>query len=136
MSFFDAIGGVLGGVVKPVTDLLAKKEDRKQAHHQANVALTQAQMEGAKQVTLGDQQLENILAANQTASWRDEYVTVSLIMIINAVVGGGILQGFGHPEFLNGVLIGVTALNEIVDIKWCMNAAVASSLGFSIWRKL
>jgi len=136
MGLLDAIGGIVGGVLSPIKDVLNKREERKQAHQAANAALTAAQQDNVKQITLGDQQLENILAGGLSSTWRDEYVTVSLILIINAVIGGGILQGFGYPEFLQGVLIGVTALNEIIDLQWCMNAAVASSLGFSIWRKL
>jgi hypothetical protein len=133
MSF---ISDIIAGVVSPVTNLLAKKEERKQAHQAANSALTAAQEANEHDVVVNDQHLEQILADKTATTWRDEYVTVSLIGIINAIIIGGVLQGFGFPEFLRGVLIGVTALTEMIDLKWAMNAAVASSLGFSIWRKL
>lgn len=135
-SLTDAITGVIKGAVSPISDLLTKKQEVREARQAANAALVMAQQQGKQEVLVNDQHLEAVLAANQATSWRDEYVTVSLVGIINATVLGGILQGFGYPEFLNGVLIGVETLSKIVDLKWAMNAAVASSLGFSIWRKI
>lgn len=137
MSIFgEAIGSVVTSVTGAVTGVINKKTDRKIAHDAASAALNQAQISDAHDVTVNDQHLETILAQNQTTTWRDEYVTISLIGIINAVVIGGILQGFGHPAFLQGVLIGVNTLSQIIDLKWGMDAAIASSLGYSIWRKI
>lgn len=136
VGVLDAIQGVVQGVVAPVAGVFTKKEERKQAHNSAMAALAQAKETDATQVTLANTDVEKILAGNLATSWKDEYVTVSVVGIINAVVVGGILQGFGHPEFLQGVLLGVTTLKTLFDLNFVMTAVVTSAVGLSVWKKL
>ena len=139
---FD-IASIGSALLSPITGLLGKKEERKQAHQEAMAALHEAdrkrkqtETEGEIKVELGDQALETILAGQLSTSWKDEYITLSFVGIINAIVLGGILQGFGYPQFMAGVLLGVTTLSQLIDLKWCMTAVVMSGIGLSVWRKL
>lgn len=135
-SLTEAIGGVISGAVAPITNLLTKKQEVRQARQMAMAQLTLAQQNNAKEITIGDQHLEAILAEAGKTSWKDEYVTVSLVCIINAVVVGGILQGFDYPSFMIGVLTGVETLSKLIDLKFCMTAVITSAIGLNIWRKV
>ncbi len=132
----NVVTGAGNAIVQPVANVFAKKEERKQAHETAVSALSAAKQNDQTQITLANTDVEKILSANAASGWKDEYVTVSLIMIVNAVILGGILQGFGFPGFLTGVLIGVKALSDLIDLRDCMTAAVYAAIGFSIWKKV
>lgn len=134
------IGGFIkdavSGIVAPVAGVFQKREERKQAHQTATVELKKATDANETSITLANTDVEKILAAGLQTSWKDEFITIAVVGIIPAIVLGGILQGFGYPNFLGGVLIGVQALAQIVDLKWIMTATVASGIGLSVWKKL
>lgn len=133
MGLFD----ILGAVLSPVKDIINKREDRKQAHQAANAALSAAQQENATKIELSDQQLEHILAGGLGTSWKDEYVTVSVVGIINATMLGGILAAFGYDGFIKGVVLGVNTLVTVgVDVGFILNAVIMAAIGLSIWRKV
>jgi hypothetical protein len=137
MSVFgEAVSSVVSGVVSPITGLLAKKEERKQAHEAAITALNSQKEADTTQVTIEQSHLETIMAqANQT-SWKDEYVTVSLVGIINVVMLGGILHGFGYPAFLDGVVTGVQMLSQLFDLKIAMSAVIGAAIGIRTFKTL
>src|SRR5678815_253465 len=126
----DAISAVGSTITQPLKDVMIRKEERKQAHQTASVALRAAREANAKEITLGDQQLEHILAAAQGGTWKDEYVTLSVVGIINAVILGGIASAMGYPQVLDGVVLGVTTLTAAgVDVGFLLNATVTSAIG-------
>jgi len=92
---------------------------------------------GVEGVTVNDQHLDQILAQGTQFSWKDEYVTVSMVCIINSVVAGGILAGFGYPKFLEGAIIGVNALSTVFqgDLGFMLKATVMAAIGLNVWRK-
>ena len=124
-------------IIKPITDTLNKKQDRKIAKDTINGQIAIARQAGQQEVTVNDQHLDQILAQGTQFSWKDEYVTVSMVCIINSVVAGGILAGFGYPKFLEGAIIGVNALSTVFqgDLGFMLKATVMAAIGLNVWRK-
>jgi hypothetical protein len=70
-------------------------------------------------------------------TWKDEYVTVSVVSIFNLIVVGGLSAGLGYPQILNGVAASVLALTSVgVDVGFLLEATVLAGLGLSVWKKI
>lgn len=129
--------GIIGTLVKPITDLLAKRQENRAADASAKAKLAQAQEEGSHTLSVNDQELERINAAVKKDSWLDEFVTVSLYALFYGIGAGSMLTAFGRPEMLEGILLAVRTLVEIgVDVGFLMEAVTLAAVGLVVWRKL
>ena len=121
---------------KPVADIFTAREQRKAAKESAAAKLSQAKQDDTYQLELNDQEWEQIQSNGLKDSWKDEYVTLSVMSIFNLIVIGGILAAFDKPELLEGVGIAVQALTTAgVDVGFLLTATVTAGLGLSVWRK-
>jgi len=128
---------IFAGLIKPVTDLLAKRQDRKMAKEAAQAKITVARDTNATSVEMKDQEWEAIAVAMTKESWKDEYATVSVLSLLNLIVLGGILAAFGYPQVLTGVATALRGFVSIgVDIGWLMELVVMAAVGLHIYRKL
>lgn len=131
------IKDLIAGLFKPVTQIFIKKAERKAARQAAQAKLAQAKVNNAHELRLNKDEWEAIAAKGLDNSWRDEYVTVSVVGILNIIVLGGLLAAFGYPQVLEGVGNAVNALSTLgVDISFLMEAAVLAGLGLSIWKRV
>jgi len=121
---------------KPVASIFAKREERKMVREQAAGKLAQSKADGSLKLELNKDEWENLQVKGMTESWKDEYVTVSVVAILNVIVVGGLASAFGYPQILTGVATAITALGETgVDIGFLLEAAVLAGLGLSIWKR-
>lgn len=131
------IVSILGTILGPVKDIITKRQERKAARESARAKLEQAKTAGRQQLDLNDQELERVLATAKKDTWLDEYVTVSLVSIVNAVVVGGIAAAFGYNQVLEGVALSVRTLTEMgLELDFLLNSVVLSAVGLTVWRKL
>lgn len=123
-------------VFKPVADVFVAREQRKAAREAATAKLAQGKAEGAQQVELNKDEYEAVATSGLNATWKDEYVTVSVVSILNLIVLGGVATAFGYPEVLRGVGYALAALGGVgVDVGFLMEATVMAAIGLSIWKK-
>jgi urease accessory protein UreF len=128
---------IISRVVSPIAGIFAKREERKLTRESARGKLAQAKQDGQLQVELNDQELEHINAQVKKDTWLDEYVTVSLVSIINAIVLGGVLAAFGYTQVLEGVALAVRTLVEMgVEVGFLLEAVILSAVGLVVWRKI
>lgn len=122
---------------KPVADVINKRQERKMAKEAAKAKLSQAKADDAQELNLNKDEYEAIATAALSDTWKDEYVTLSVVSILNIIVVGGIMSAYGHPQLLQGVAIAITSLVTAgVDIGFLMTAAVMAGLGLSVWKKI
>ena len=108
-------------VFKPVADIFTAREHRKAAREAATAKLAQGKAEGAQQVELNKDEYEAVATSGLNATWKDEYVTVSVVSILNLIVLGGVATAFGYPEVLKGVGYALAALGGVgVDVGFLM----------------
>jgi len=128
---------IFAAIIKPITDLLAKKQERKMARETAQAKITSARDTNATSVEMKDQEWEAIAVSMTKESWKDEYATVSVLSLLNLIVLGGILAAFGYPQVITGIQIAVQGLTLLgVDIGWLMELVVMAAVGLHIYRKI
>ena len=121
---------------KPIAGIFTKREERKLVREAATAKLAQAKADGSLKLELNKDEWENLQVKGMNESWKDEYVTVSVVSILNVIVVGGIASAFGYPEILTGIGTAIKALGETgVDIGFLLEAAVLAGLGLSIWKR-
>lgn len=129
------ISEIIKGVLSPVAGFLNKKTERKQNKDTIKGKLAQSKQSDQTDVTLSDGEWETVGQALQDKTWKDEYVTVSLVSIFNLYVVGGIAAAFGYPQMLEGTTLGIQALVAAgVDIGFLLTAVVLAAIGMKIWR--
>jgi hypothetical protein len=133
----NVIGQIVGGLFGPVADIFKAREARKQAKEQAEAKLKVAKQEGWEKLQLADQEWEQLAVQATKDSWKDEYVTLSVVSVFNLLVVGGLAAAFGEPRVLEGLSIAIQALTAAgVDVGFIMEAVVLAAIGLSIWRKV
>jgi len=130
------ISKVLGAVVKPLSSMYTKNQDRKQAKETGRAKLSQAKLSNETQITLSDAEWEAINAANQDSSWKDEYVTIIITLPVVGILAGAVWLAYaGDARLLTGTVEGIRALNEAgVDMGEMMTAVVFAAVGLKLWR--
>lgn len=126
----------IAALFKPVASIFTAREQRKAAKEAAHAKLAHAKAEGFQQLELNKDEWEQLQVSGMMGSWKDEYVTVSVVSIFNIIVLGGILSAFGYPQVLAGIGTAIAALGEAgVDVGFLLEATILAGLGLSIWKK-
>ena len=121
---------------KPVASVINKRTERKTLREAALSKLNQSAQDDTHSLNLNKDEWEALNVKGMGDTWKDEYVTVSIISILNLIVLGGVLTAFGYPQVLTGVGTAMTALTAAgVEIGFLMEAAVLAGLGLSIWKR-
>ena len=129
--------GWLQILLGPLTSVIGKFQDRKLAQQTAKTKIEQAKQDDAQAIQLHKDEWEQLKVNGMDKTWKDEYVTVSVMSIFNIVVVGGLLSAFGRPEVLEGIVTAVTSLTAIgVDVGFLLSATVLSGLGLSVWKRM
>lgn len=132
----NPIVDLVGGLFKPLSDAYKANQDRKAAHDSAKAKIKMQKVDKDYEVTFTDQEWEALSKKGEDNTWKDEYVTVSIVSIINLIVLGGIMAAFGEPRVLEGMGIAILALVDAgVDMAFIFNAVVLSAIGLKIWRR-
>ena len=126
---------IVTGALQPIAGVLNKRTERKMAKT-AITGKLQAQKQGdATNITLTDAEWETVGQSMQDKTWKDEYVTVSIVSLVNLIIVGGVAQAFGYPQLIEGVVISLQAFKEVgLDIGMLVTAVVFAALGLKLWR--
>jgi len=128
---------LLGGAVAPIAGVVKANVERKQAHETLNSQLLTQKETDETNITVSKDQLEAVLSQGLGTSWKDEYATLSILSIINGIVVGGVLHGFGYPQFMQGILIGVEAMNTLgIHVGALVTTVVAAAIGVTTLKRL
>jgi len=128
---------IIGVLADNVTSIFRQRGERKAAEKAAKAKLEQSRHDSSYKVELSDQEWEALAASNQNGSWKDEYVTVSIVSIVNMIVVGGIAAAFGYTQVLEGLSLAISALVAAgVDMGFLITATVLAALGMHIKRSL
>ena len=121
---------------KPIANIVQKRQERKLAQQSAKNKLMQSKQDNHQAISLNKDEWEQLTVRGMDTTWKDEYVTVSVLSIFNIIVIGGLLAAFGHPQVIEGIAIAMLSLSEVgVDVGFLMEAAVLAGLGLSVWKR-
>lgn len=128
---------LVAGLISPVADIFKAREARKAAKATAISKLEIAKQEGVTELAMKDVEWEQLAVAATEGSWKDEYVTVSVVSVFNLLVVGGLSAAFGEPRVLEGMAVAIQALTAAgVDIGFILEAVILAAVGLSVWRKI
>jgi hypothetical protein len=126
---------IIGAVIAPITEVIRIKQERKVQRDVARAKLAQAKQAGETEVTLKDAELEVVLANQMEKSWKDEFVTIVILLPYILIFIGGVSAAFGEPRVLEGVSLSIqTLVAADVDVGTLMTAVVFSAIGLSFRR--
>ena len=121
---------------KPVASIINKRQDRKILKEAAIAKLSQSAQDDQQSINLNKDEWEALNVKGMDHTWKDEYVTVSVVSILNIIVVGGLATAFGFPQVLTGIGTAIKALGDVgVDIGFLLEATILSGLGLSIWKR-
>ena len=121
---------------KPIASIVQKRQERKLAQQSAKNKLMQSKQDNHQAINLNKDEWEQLNVNGMDTTWKDEYVTVSVLSIFNIIVIGGLLAAFGYPQVIEGIAIAMLSLSEVgVDVGFLMEAAVLAGLGLSVWKR-
>lgn len=121
---------------KPVASVINKRQERKILKEAAIAKLSQSSQDDKQAINLNKDEWEALNVKGMDHTWKDEYVTVSVVSILNIIVVGGIATAFGFPQVLTGIGTAIGALGDVgVDVGFLLEATVLAGLGLSIWKR-
>lgn len=123
------------GAIGPIAGIFTKRQERKINQDSIKGKLAQSKQDDSTKVELTDAEWETVNQSLQNQTWKDEYVTVSIVSIINVIMVGGVASAFGYPQLIDGMVIALTKLAELgLDIGFLVTAVVLAAIGMKIWR--
>ncbi len=132
VQWLSAIGGA---IIKPLAGVVNKRTERKINKDTIRGKLAAQKQGDEAKIELNDAEWETVAQAMQDKSWKDEYVTVSVVSVFNLLILGGVMAAFGYPEVLQGTERGIQALTDAgVDLGYLMLAVVLAAIGLKLWR--
>ena len=112
----QAIVGAVSGAIAPIVSIFTKKTERKAAKDAINGQVAIAKLGNEAQVSIQASDWEIASKGQESGTWKDEYITVSVFCIFNAVILGSVAAAFGiagGETLVDGVLRGVKVLDSL-----------------------
>ena len=132
------LAGLAAPVIKGVTGIFEKRENRRTAEASAKGALAVARQQGTNEVNLQRAEWEALMAKASDKSWKDE-VALILVMAPFALIIIGALWAvvpWGNILILDGVNEALTRFDAIgLDYGLLVYVVVGASFGVRIWKK-
>jgi len=126
---------LIQALIAPITGLFKQRGERKAAKEAASAKLSQLKQTDEAKALFTDQEWESLSVKGMNDSWKDEYVTVSVVSVFNLIVLGGVLAAFGHIQLLHGIGIAMKALTDAgIDIGFLLEATILAAIGLKVWR--
>ena len=123
-------------IVKPVSGMYNKRQDRKIQKEAGKAKLAQAKQQGDAEVTLKDVEWEAIAVSQNDGTWKDEYVTIIGTMHLVLIFIGAIYGvSTGNMAILDGTIKAITELQKVgVDMGEVTMTVIYAAVGLKAWR--
>lgn len=138
VDIIGAVGGLVSGILKPVSNAYSKRQDRKMAKDAAKAKIVMARESNGYDLKLSDKEWEALGKASEDSTWKDEYVTMIFTMPILGIILGSLYQTFtGDPTLLQGVNLGISNLKGLgLDYGEITYIIVLAAVGLKVLPKL
>jgi hypothetical protein len=127
---------LIGPIISGVTSFFTKKQEIKKARVTAEGKLAMRKETGDQNIELVDAEWEALSIKSNDGSWKDEFVTVTILAPIPAILIGAVWNAFtGNDKLLTGTLAGVEKLTALgLDWNMLTTAVVLAAIGLKVWR--
>lgn len=96
-------------------DAYVAHQRNKAVEKQVEAKIAEKELDRAAQVEFSNAEWEILSKWREETTWKDEYITVSVLAVFNLIVLGGILEAFGIPQVLQGVRAALVTFNEVTQ---------------------
>jgi hypothetical protein len=125
-----------GGLFDKAAEAFKARAESRNIERTLEAKIAEQTLNNEAQIELNRQEWELLHKWSEEGTWRDEYITVSVVAIWNCVVIGAIAAAFGYPQVLEGIKSAVLTLNEIgVNVGLIMEVTIFAGLGIYAWNK-
>ncbi len=127
---------VAGAIIAPIANAYTSKQKRKESATTAQAKLAGAKQDGEKEITLTDAEWESVNADKANGTWKDEFVTIVVMMPFILCILAGIWSAIvGDTVMLDAVGDLLTTFSLLnVDVGFLMKTVVLAAVGLKIWR--
>ena len=141
MGLKDLLGG---GIIGAAKDAFVSRQEAKNHEKTLEAKIIEQRESGAQTLELSTKEWEVLKAWQQESTWKDEYVTVSVVAIFNIIIIGALAHAFGFPQILEGIVTAVNTLNTVMvdDVgDWTpmgtlISVTIFAAIGVYSWKKL
>ena len=112
----ESITGAISGAVAPIVSIFTKKTERRAAKDAINGQVAIAKLGNEAAVSIQASDWEIVSKSQESGTWKDEYITLSVFTVFNAVIIGSVASAFGYDGgilLVQGVLEGVKTLDGL-----------------------
>ena len=124
---------VVSGLVSPVTKVLSKREERKQAVAKVKGAVALAQVEGKANLELSHSEWEKLSLSTQKNSYKDEYALLLITLPVVALIAGGLFYTPLFDKALDVIEV-LKTLDYSTVYGTLFLAVVGSAIGIKTFR--
>lgn len=128
-----------GGVAEAAAGAFNKRTERKIQQDALKGKLAEKRIDSATQIELSEKEWEILSKKAEESTWKDEFITVTVMSIFIIIIVGGILSAFGFPEVLEGIKIAIEELNAALNgttLGHIMSVTVYAGLGVYAIKKV
>ena len=126
----------VGGIIKGITGIFSKREDRKKAIQTGQLKIQAANDKADNDLELSDAEWEAVSVSKQDSTWKDEYITIVITAPFVTILVGAILGAYtGDMSLLDGTKSALTEMKNIgIDLGGLMQTVVLAAVGLKVWR--
>lgn len=133
-----------GGIIGAAKDAFVARREGKNHEKTLEAKIIEQKEAGAQALELSTKEWEVLKAWQQESTWKDEYVTVSVVAIFNIIIIGALAQAFGYPQILEGIVTAVDTLNRVMvneagdwtPMGTLISVTIFAAIGVYSWKKL
>lgn len=136
MGILDKLSG---GIAQAAAGAFNKRTERKIQQDALKGKLAEKRIDSETQIELSEKEWELLSKKAEESTWKDEFITVTVMSIFIIIIVGGILSAFGFPEVLEGIKIAIEELNLALNgttLGHIMSVTVYAGLGVYAIKKV
>jgi len=126
-------------IAEMASGAFGKRTERKINQDTITGELAKAKVDGAHQISLSEKQWEMLSKQAEAGTWKDEFITVTVMSIFIIIILGAIASAFGFPQILEGIKLAIAELNIALDgttLGQIMQVTVYAGLGVYAIKKV
>lgn len=132
------IGEFISGIFKPVTSVVNKYQERKQAEETGKQKIKKAMLDNENSLDLSEAEWERVAVGTNATTWKDEYVTVLVTAPLLMIFLGALFSPFDFGVTLSASgLEAISALNGLEGTyATILQMVIFAAIGINAKRKL
>lgn len=132
----EIVKAMVGGAIQPIANIFVKKEERRQAKDAINGQVQLAKQQGQQEISIRASDWEIASKGQESGTWKDEYVTLSIFLPLNFIVFGSVMGAFGIESGTAAVKGSLEAIQTLTSMGIPMGPLMTLTAGAALSVKI